>query len=94
MIKVIRETKFWIDGESFDCNEPNEYILTLDVGKHIIKFIGYSPVAITIVDQKIKTSEWLYSYTKWEVYKKDIMLYTRSGQRNTLRIKLDCHLIA
>ena len=49
---------------------------------------------LIIVDQKIKTSEWLDSYTTWEVYKKDIMLYTRSGQRNTLRIKLDCHLIA
>ena len=71
MIKVIRETKFWIDGEPFDCDEPNEYILTLDVGKHIIKFLGYSPVAITIVDQKIKTSEWLDSYTKWEVDKKE-----------------------
>lgn len=71
MVKVIRETKFWIDGESVVCDEPNEYILTLDVGRHIIKFLGYSPVAITIVDRETKVSEWQDNYTKWVANRKE-----------------------
>lgn len=67
LIRINRDTKFWIDGVSNDAEDGDIFTMDIDEGKHIIKFQGYSPLRIEIC--RIERHEYK-SPIRWMVRKK------------------------
>ena len=64
-------TRFWLDGEPYECEEDSVFNLTLPEGKHVIKFKGYNPIKIFMLNPSTELTDWKPEYSKWEVSSKD-----------------------
>lgn len=64
-------TRFWLDGEPYESEEDSVFNLTLPKGKHVIKFKGYNPIKIFMLNPRSELPAWKSEYFKWEVSSKD-----------------------
>lgn len=68
MIRVYNNAvKFWIDGQIYNNDKPCTYTFHLEEGEHVIKFSGYNPVSIFIINPQRKEPSWKNTYFRWEV---------------------------
>ena len=68
MLRILKQTKFWIDSNLYVEEEPSLYDLDLLEGKHTIKFMGYNPITVYIqgvIDDDVQ--EWSPAYKKWYI---------------------------
>lgn len=71
ILKVIRDSKFWVDGESIEGQSSDEYFLDFKKGRHIIKFKGYSPIIIQVIACKEEPVQWKKEYSHWQANRKE-----------------------
>lgn len=64
-------TRFWLDGDPYESEEDSLFNLTLPEGKHVIKFKGYNPIKIFMLNPSTELPDWKPEYFKWEVSSKD-----------------------
>ena len=72
LLRVNKETKFWIDGTANEAKgDSSLFRLPLEVGHHYIKFPNQPKLELTIVNPTVQDHIWSDKYFKWRINRKD-----------------------
>lgn len=68
ILKISGKISFWLDGKAYEAKDDQDtYLPNLCIGKHLLKFKGFSPLKFDVVNASYKQTDWKQTYKQWNV---------------------------
>lgn len=90
ILRLHKDTLYLLDGQTVT-QKAGDYILDLQVGKHLIKFQRKKEIILSIVSPSVTNIEWSEKYTNWNLSAKEYKWLPTEDELGVIGLDFRCY---